>query len=66
MPKKILPHLANRRQWVYTAYSMHYNWSVVVLANTIQEARVKGSREAKQVFGNHAVIHRDTVIELSN
>lgn len=61
--KKILPHLANRRQWVYTAYSQYYNWSTMVVANTVQEARKLGYREAKQVFGNHAPIHRDEVKE---
>lgn len=61
--RKILPHQANRRQWMYTAHSKNYSWSVVVVANTIQEARMKGYREAKQVFGNHAPIHRDEVKE---
>jgi len=63
MIKKKLPHLDGRRQWVYIAYSKHYNWSTIVTARTIQEARVAGHREAKMVFGNHAPIHRDEVKE---
>ncbi len=61
--KKKLPHLANRRQWQYTAHSQHYSWSTIVVANTIQEARRAGYYEAKKVFGNHAPIHRDNISE---
>jgi hypothetical protein len=62
--KKQLPHLSGRRQWVYTAYSQHYNWSTIVVARTIQEARRAGYYEAKKVFGNHATLQRDNVREL--
>lgn len=61
--KKKLPHLQGLRQWMYTAYGAHYQWSTMVTARTIQEARRFGYRDAKQVFGNHAHIHRDEVKE---
>lgn len=63
MPKQ-LPSQQGIRQFVYTAYSQHYNWSTVVRAKTVQEARRAGFREASQVFGNHARIHRDNVQEM--
>jgi len=61
---KNLPHLSGARQWVYTAYSAHYQWETIVNATTIQQARVAGYREAKQIMGNHASITRDEVREL--
>jgi hypothetical protein len=63
MPKN-LPHLSGIRQWIYTAYSVHYQWETVVRAPTIQQARVAGYREAKTIMGNHASITRDEVREL--
>jgi hypothetical protein len=61
---KNLPHLSGIRQWIYTAYSVHYQWETVVRAATIQQARVAGYREAKAIMGNHASIIRDEVREL--
>jgi hypothetical protein len=60
---KILPHLAGRRQWAYTAHTMNYTYTVYVTANTIQEARALGYKEATLVMGNHARIVRDEVKE---
>lgn len=62
---KILPHLAGRKQWQYTAWSMHYQWSTIVVANSIKEARRLGMQEAKYIFGNHARVHRDEVVPLA-
>lgn len=64
--KKILPHLAGRRQFIYTAKSKHYSWSTVVTARTVQEARRAGYGEALKIFGNHAPIHSDEVTEHGN
>lgn len=61
--KKKLPHLANRKTYVYEARSAHYRFSVHVTANSIKEARVLGRREALRVFGNHSQIHSDSVSE---
>lgn len=58
---KNLPHLSGMRQWLYTAYTMHYSWQTIVRAPTIQQARAQGYREAKAIMGNHAVINRDDV-----
>ena len=63
MPKQ-LPHLSGRRQWVYTAFTAHYQWETIVRATTIQQARQLGYREAKAIMGNHAAIVRDDVREL--
>jgi hypothetical protein len=63
MPKK-LPHQQGIRQWIYTAHSQHYNWSMVVVARTVQEARRIGYHEAQRVFGNHARVHRDNIQEM--
>lgn len=60
---KILPHLAGRRQWAYTAKTMNYSYTVYVMANTLQEARALGYKEAKRVMGNHARIAHDEVTE---
>lgn len=60
---KILPHLAGRRQWAYTAKTMNYSYTVYVTANTIQEARSLGYKEAMRVMGNHARITHDEVTE---
>ena len=62
--RKQLPHLAGRKQWVYTAKSRNYTWSTVVIANSIKEARQLGLREARQVMGRCAIIRHDEVREL--
>jgi len=62
---KNLPPLSGLRQWVYTAKTMHYQWQTVVKANTIQQARALGYREAKAIMGNHARIHSDDIKPLS-
>ena len=63
---KNLPHLSGIRQWIYTAYSSHYTYECVVKATTIQEARSKGSKIARQVFGGHAVLRRDEIREIAS
>ena len=62
---KNLPHLAGRKQWQYTAWSMHYQWSTVVVANSIKEARRLGFKEARMIFGNQARVHKDEVVPLA-
>lgn len=62
---KTLPHLAGRKQWQYTAWSMHYQWSTIVVASSVKEARRLGFKEATAVFGGHARVHRDDVQPLS-
>ncbi len=62
---KTLPHLAGRKQWQYTAYSMYYQWSTVVTAASLKEARRLGLKEASAVFGGHARVHRDEVKPLA-
>lgn len=62
--RKKLPSEQGLRQFVYTAYSQHYNWSTVVRARTVQEARKAGLREVSCIFGNHARVHRDEVKEM--
>ena len=52
------------KQFIYTAYSKNYAWATAVRATSQKQARVLGYKQAKQVFGNHAPIHRDTVEEV--
>jgi len=59
--KKQLPHLANRGEYLYTAWSKNYKWSGTVIANSVKEARARGRREVSRVFGNHAPVYGDSV-----
>lgn len=61
---KRLPHLSGYQQWQYTAKSLRYQWSTVVKAKNIAEARQRGRSEAIIIFGNHARITFDEVIPL--
>jgi hypothetical protein len=62
--KKILPHEANRKTYLYTAYSAHYRHTIHVVANSLKDARARGIFETRRTFGNHAQIHRDEVTPL--
>jgi hypothetical protein len=59
--KKQLPHLANRGEYLYTAWSKNYKWSGTFIANSVKDARALGRREITKVFGNHAPVHGDSV-----
>lgn len=61
MLKKKLPHLQGRRRWLYTCHTAHYQWQTIVEANTIQEARAMGYRDALLVMGNCGKIIKHTI-----
>lgn len=52
-----------RKSYVYTAYTMNYQFSTIVVAESLKKARIAGVREAKLVMGGHAHISRDDVHE---
>ena len=52
-----------RTSYVYTAFTMHYKYSTVVYATSVNTARVLGLLEARRVMGGHARIHRDAIEE---
>lgn len=55
-----------RNTYVYTAYTQNYQFSTIVVAPSLKQARITGYREAKLVMGNHARIARDDVREEKN
>ncbi len=52
-----------RKSYVYTAYTQNYQFSTIVVAPSLKQARMAGYREAKLVMGSHARIARDDVRE---
>ena len=54
-----------RKSYVYTAFCAHYQYSTIVYANSVKQARTYGYYEAKKVMGKSAMIRRDLVQEMT-
>lgn len=52
-----------RKCYVYTAFSRNYQYSTMVYAETVKQARLRGFHEAQKVMGSHAQISHDHVEE---